>query len=386
MKKGKIIIILIIIIATIALGAIIFEIFLLKSNQTTNTNIADGNIEGPNNQNIQEPTNEGNVQNNVVPPIISNSIPNQIANEIPNQTNDDSQADTKMISNSYYYNQLNSNARIIYDKFKQNKEKLMTGNYVLDFDTQFNILLHADNGEQQLNEAFQSAWNAFYYDEPDLFYIDSSKMVLLKKYTDLGGIVTHYISIGPSENGNYLKDEFQTKEKIEEAKNYIKYFVDQIVEQTKNDTDLQKARRIHDWLISFLEYDTAKENKNAYHIYALHEKKAVCEGYARIFKYLMEKVGVPCVLVSGSATNGQGQTESHAWNYIQLNYVWYAVDVTWDDPVIVGEGNIDANAKYKYFLKGSETFFKDHKEEPQISANSMKFQFPTLTKTDYGTN
>lgn len=385
MKKGKIIIILIIIVATIALGAVVFEIFLLRSNQTTNTNVVGSNTEGQNNQNMQVPTNEENVQNNIVPPIISNSIPNQITNEIPNQATDN-QTGTKIISRSYYYNQLNSNAKIIYDKFKQNKDKLITGNYVLDFDTQFNILLHAENGEQQLNEAFQSAWNAFYYDEPDLFYIDSSKMVLLKKYTDLGGIVTHYISIGPSENGNYLKEEFQTKEKIEEAQKYIKTLVDQIVEQTKNDTDLQKTKKVHDWLVAILEYDTNKENKNAYHIYALYDKKAVCEGYARIFKYLMEEIGVPCVLVSGSATNGQNQTETHAWNYIQLNYVWYAVDVTWDDPVIVGEGTIDQTAKHKYFLKGSDTFFKDHKENPAISENSMKFQFPTLTKADYELN
>lgn len=385
MKKGKIIIILIIIVATIALGAIVFEIFLLKSNQATNTNTANGNIDGQNNQNMQVPANQENIQNNIVPPIIDNNIPNEITNEIPNQTSDN-QPTTKMISRSYYYNQLNSNAKIIYDKLKENKDKLMTGNYVLDFDTQFNILLHAEKGEQQLNEAFQSAWNAFYYDEPDLFYIDSSKLVLLKKYTDLGGIVTHYISIGPSENGNYLKEEFQTKEKIEEAKAYIKYFVDQIVEQTKNDTDLQKTKRIHDWIVSFLEYDTNKESKNAYHIYALSDRKAVCEGYARIFKYLMEEVGVPCILVSGNATNEQGQTQSHAWNYVQLNYVWYAVDVTWDDPVIVGEGTLNESAKYKYFLKGSDTFFKDHKEEPAISENSMKFQFPTLTKVDYTLN
>lgn len=385
MKKGKIIIILIIIVATIALGAIVFEIFLLKSNQATNTNTENGNIDGQNSQNMQVPTNQENIQNNIVPPIIDNNIPNEITNEIPNQTTDD-QPTTKMISRSYYYNQLNSNAKIIYDKLKENKDKLMTGNYVLDFDTQFNILLHAEKGEQQLNEAFQSAWNAFYYDEPDLFYIDSSKLVLLKKYTDLGGIVTHYISIGPSENGNYLKEEFQTKEKIEEAKEYIKYFVDQIVEQTKNDTDLQKTKRIHDWIVSFFEYDTNKESKNAYHIYALSDRKAVCEGYARIFKYLMEEVGVPCILVSGNATNEQGQTQSHAWNYVQLNYVWYAVDVTWDDPVIVGGGTLNESAKYKYFLKGSDTFFKDHKEESAISENSMKFQFPTLTKVDYALN
>ena len=89
MKKGKIIIILIIIVATIALGAIVFEIFLLKSNQATNTNTENGNIDGQNSQNMQVPTNQENIQNNIVPPIIDNNIPNEITNEIPNQTTDD---------------------------------------------------------------------------------------------------------------------------------------------------------------------------------------------------------------------------------------------------------------------------------------------------------
>ncbi len=35
-----------------------------------------------------------------------------------------------------------------------------------------------------------------------------------------------------------------------------------------------------------------------------------------------------CVLVSGTATNSQGEEENHAWNYVQINENWYAVDVT----------------------------------------------------------
>ncbi len=56
----------------------------------------------------------------------------------------------------------------------------------------------------------------------------------------------------------------------------------------------------------------------------------------------------------------KGQTENHAWNYVQLNGIWYAVDCTWDDPVIVGNGKIGNNTKYKYFLRGNEYMAKDH--------------------------
>ena len=55
----------------------------------------------------------------------------------------------------------------------------------------------------------------------------------------------------------------------------------------------------------------------------------VCEGYARAFKVLCDRLGIPCVLVDGTCNDG-----GHMWNYVQMeDYHWYAVDVTWNDPV-----------------------------------------------------
>lgn len=78
-----------------------------------------------------------------------------------------------------------------------------------------------------------------------------------------------------------------------------------------------------------------------------------------------------------------GETESHAWNYVQIGNTWYAVDVTWDDPVVIGGGEQTDEMKYRYFLKGSDEFFKSHSEEGQISEGSMNFKFPTLSTTNY---
>ena len=50
--------------------------------------------------------------------------------------------------------------------------------YTIDFGTQFNGLLNSENGEDKLNVAFQSAWNAYTYDNMDLFYIDVEKLTL----------------------------------------------------------------------------------------------------------------------------------------------------------------------------------------------------------------
>ena len=116
---------------------------------------------------------------------------------------------------------------------------------------------------------------------------------------------------------------------------------------------------------------------------ALTEGRAVCEGYARSFKYIMDELGIPCVVVSGTGKNSKGETEAHAWNYVQVDDNWYAVDVTWDDPIIIGNGTVGSDIRYKHFLKGSNTFFSTHTEDGYITDNSIKFEFPQINKYDY---
>lgn len=82
----------------------------------------------------------------------------------------------------------------------------------------------------------------------------------------------------------------------------------------------------------------------------------VCEGYARAFKVLCDKAGIPCVLVSGNADNGSGTPEAHMWNYVQIDGKWYAVDVTWNDPSVQGvTGAVSGSENENYFLVGSNT-------------------------------
>ena len=61
----------------------------------------------------------------------------------------------------------------------------------------------------------------------------------------------------------------------------------------------------------------------------------VCEGYARAFKVLCDRSGIPCIVVTGNARqNNMSSPELHMWNEVQLeDSLWYAVDVTWNDPI-----------------------------------------------------
>ena len=134
-----------------------------------NTILADVNIVGTSS------TPANNVGNNYnSPEIVDNNITQNIEytdiSGLYNDNNTQSNSSTK-----YYYNQLDKYGKIIYDGFANNKENMKSGTYTIDFGTEFSDLLNTENGESILNEAFQSAWNAYTYDNMDVFYIDVEK-------------------------------------------------------------------------------------------------------------------------------------------------------------------------------------------------------------------
>lgn len=87
---------------------------------------------------------------------------------------------------------------------------------------------------------------------------------------------------------------------------------------------------LHDALASRVTYIEATHAHDLYG--ALVEGKAVCEGYARAFQYLLYQAGTQCLLVEGSSVRpGGSRGEAHAWNLVEINGKYYHVDVTWDD-------------------------------------------------------
>ena len=280
----------------------------------------------------------------------------------------------------FYYGQLDQYGKVIYDKLYKNMDKLKTGTYTADFDTVFDDLLHTENGSEILNNSFQLAINALTFDNPELFYIDITKVNLITEITTRAFSTTYTVSIGG--NGkSYLSSGFENLNQVNEEISNIENIKNNIINQ-KNDNQIENMKMVHDYLIDTIEYNV-DDGRNIYNIYgALVNKKAVCEGYARTYKLILDELQIPCIIVCGVAKNAAGETESHAWNYVKIDNSWYAVDVTWDDPVIIGNGNLTADIKYRYFLVGSEEFSKDHFEDGNIAAG-FNFVYPELNKTNY---
>jgi len=280
----------------------------------------------------------------------------------------------------FYYEQLDEYGKIIYTELYNNIDKLKTGTYTADFDTTFNDLLHEEKGNEVLNNAFQLAINALTFDNPDLFYIDITKVNLITETITRPFSVTYRVSIGG--NGkSYLSDLFMTAEGVNNAIINTENVRKEIIAKT-GENQIDNLKIVHDYLIDTIEYDV-DAGKNIYNIYgALIDRKSVCEGYARAYKSILDELGIESIIVCGTGRNSAGETESHAWNYVKIDGIWYAIDVTWDDPVIIGNGFITDEIRYKYFLKGSDEFFTDHFEDGKI-VGSYNFSYPEISKTNY---
>lgn len=121
---------------------------------------------------------------------------------------------------------------------------------------------------------------------------------------------------------------------------------------TSSMSEYAREKLLHDRLAARVTYDgTGANAHNAYG--ALVEGKAVCEGYAEAFQYLLQKAGIQSFIITGTSSNpATGSPEGHAWNAVRIDGRYYHVDVTWDDQ---GE-----NIFYAYFNKTDAAILEDH--------------------------
>lgn len=307
---------------------------------------------------------------------------NNLQNVNANSSTNNNSTPTNKYNKNYYYQQLDNNAKIIYDGLENNIDKLKKDNYAIDFSTQFNNLLNETNGKYKLNKSFQSALDAFFYDHPELFYLDLSKFSLNMKCISVGSLKTYTVEIVPR-NTNYLNSSFKSEKEVKGAINNIENYKNNIVNNFAYQSTYNIILDIHDLLVKTLDYDTTSTASNSHNIYgAFVGNKVVCEGYAKTFKYLMDAFDIECILVSGMATNSSNQTEAHMWNYVKIDDEWYGVDVTWDDPIIVGSYT-NNNLRHEYFLKGIYKFKQSHTPNGKITENGMIFTLPTLSNKNY---
>lgn len=147
-------------------------------------------------------------------------------------------------------------------------------------------------------------------------------------------------------------------------------------------SDYDKELAVHDYIVKNTRYDEANYESgtvpyDSYTAYGVLLKGvAVCEGYAKAMKLLLDYAGVECRLVTGDAVtdnSGTKQTIGHAWNIVKIDGAYYQVDSTWDDPVPDG-GNA---VSYNYFNLTDSQMSVNH------SWDTSKYPECSSTKYNY---
>lgn len=274
----------------------------------------------------------------------------------------------------YFYNQLNSNAKSIYTQVINNYNALKSGTGTITF----------NENEPGVDKDFQKAWDALMVDNPNIFFIDTSHITLETKSSKKRWGQTNYTyTIMPKQGEKYYINTWNSEEELEKSINEINEKANNILGGAKG-SRYDKVKYIHDYLVDNAEYDQTSDANNGNIYGMLINRQAVCEGYSKAFQYLLNLLDIPNIIVYGDGINSNNEKEFHSWNYVQMDDgKWYAVDVTWDDPIIIGNGKITDKIKHEYFLKGSNTFFERHKENSDISGTGENFKYIEISTTDY---
>ncbi len=257
-----------------------------------------------------------------------------------------------------------------------------------------------------LTSAAKDAAAAFDRDRSDIFWTSGYKIAsfktqngepIIESYSPIPGTYTVGLEITLS-----LSAPWDGSRSIADDETAVASAIKEVIDTIPSGADeYEQLKTVHDWLTKNNTYNTAAANagSSSNHmpweaISALtDESQPVCEGYARAFKLICDKLNIPCVLVSGIATSSSS-SGAHMWNYVQMDDGnWYAVDVTWDDPTVSGSpGNESGYERDTYFLVGSSTpvdgdttFSENHfaHTDDFVSSSHYSFTYPTLSDEKY---
>lgn len=192
-------------------------------------------------------------------------------------------------------------------------------------------------------------------DQPDIFWIAPN-------YSTIGSDTVRSVEI------NYL---FGADE-IEQKRKEFDQAVNEAVEPLRGMGAYDQERAVYQLLCEKIVYDGSGIDGGQTAYSALVEGRTVCSGYSRAFQLIMMQLGHPCSYASGQAlgvTENASGWDAHAWNVVQLDGVWYNVDVTWGDSTVFDNETV----LYRGFNATDALMSADHERQ------GLSVQLPSCT-------
>lgn len=136
------------------------------------------------------------------------------------------------------------------------------------------------------------------------------------------------------------------------------------------ESDLMKVRAIYSWIIHHIRYDAeayrnGNKRINQHNLDILRRRRAVCFGYASLFRDMCAQAGLPAEVISGYSkgtltARPNLEEADHAWNAVRVDDQWYLLDATWDSSLLGKENVFVKTGGEAYFLPGPQVFVLNH--------------------------
>ncbi len=134
-------------------------------------------------------------------------------------------------------------------------------------------------------------------------------------------------------------------------------------------TETQKAMFIYQELCNRMQYSENMINGKDYSrgIGGLIYNKAVCSGFAMIYKEALDRIGIEC--------HYQNRQGSHSWNIAKLDGKYRALELTWD---VSNKG--EAGCCFYFFNRSGQNFYQN--KHHNIKNEDEEYEFPIVEYTD----
>ena len=219
-------------------------------------------------------------------------------------------------------------------------------------------------------EGCKRAIEALLRDHPEFFWIDGGHQI---KSTTVGGNAEGTVEIVLNTHAYWDgRDLSAARHELEEA-------VLELLEQANACADdYEKVKFLNDWLAENVEYDYESfglsqgrgEAADAFvnTVYGtLVEKKTLCGGYSYTVCYILDRLGIEALYVTGTTLDGL-----HAWNEVKLGEEYYHIDTTWADD------NQNGRILYTYFCLDDAEMSLTHKTDSEFvypPANGVEYNY-----------
>ncbi|MCD8038053.1 MAG: hypothetical protein LUE96_03065 [Lachnospiraceae bacterium] len=193
-------------------------------------------------------------------------------------------------------------------------------------------------------------------DHPELFYVEGFKYTEHLIGDELSGITFE---------GNYSMTKEEAQQTLAEIESSLSGCMSAVL---PGGDEYGTVKYLYEYLINNTEYDKdAENNQNICSVFLTG--RSVCQGYAKAMQYMLQKVGIQAVLVTGYTG-----AERHAWNLVRVNGSYYYLDPTWGDASYSysgdeasGSGTFFPAINYDYFLVTTDEISKTHSFEDTVA-------------------